>query len=50
MNKKFSDTNIGQGDGFTTYPLYAIGFIEPVKLNGIIAPVDITNLKVPDNH
>ncbi len=47
---KFSDTNIGQGDGFTTYPLYAIGFIEPNTSSGIIASVDITRLKVPEKE
>ncbi|SHH93880.1 hypothetical protein SAMN02745229_01239 [Butyrivibrio fibrisolvens DSM 3071] len=44
---KFSDTNIGQGEGFTTYPLYAIGFMESDTKSNIVAPVDVTHLKVP---
>lgn len=46
---KFSDTNIGQGKGFTTYPLYAIGFMEPDTKSNIVAPIDVTHLKVPDD-
>ncbi len=45
---KLSDTNVGEGDGFTTYPLYAIGFMEPTVSGNIITPVDVTNLRVPD--
>lgn len=45
---KFSDTNIGTGDGFTTYPLYAIGFLSSNSSSQIIAPVDVLSLKVPD--
>ena len=25
---KFADTNVGSGEGFLTYPLYALGFID----------------------
>nr|WP_256379746.1 DUF4143 domain-containing protein [Butyrivibrio sp. WCD2001] len=47
---KLADTNIVQGDGFTTYPLYAIGFMEPIVSNTVIEPVDIKQLKIPDNN
>ena len=47
---KFSDTNVGGGDGFTTYPLYAIGFMERQKTSGVIDKVDVTGLKVPDKE
>ncbi len=47
---KLADTNVGEGDGFITYPLYAIGFMEPIVPNAIIEPVDIKQLKVPDNN
>ena len=45
---KFANTNVGSGDGFVTYPLYAIGFIETGGKANIAAPVDISNLKVPE--
>lgn len=44
---KFSDTNVGVGDGFYTYPLYAVGFIEGNHKNNIIEPVDVAGLRVP---
>ena len=25
---KFADTNVGGGEGFTTYPLYVLGFLK----------------------
>jgi predicted AAA+ superfamily ATPase len=46
---KFSDTNVGTGQGFYTYPLYAIGFIEKNNKSSIIPTIDVSNLKVPDH-
>lgn len=45
---KISDTNVGEGDGFYTYPLYYVGFMEPGESTGIVDPVDVSNLKVPE--
>ena len=45
---KFADTNVGGGEGFTTLPLYAIGFIEPEAETTIVDRIDLSNLKVPD--
>ncbi len=45
---KFSDTNVGGGNGFVTLPLYAIGLMEQKHENGIVEPVDVSLLKVPD--
>ncbi len=44
---KYSDTNVGVGDGFTTYPLYAIGFMKPAPSDAIVNTVDVSKLKVP---
>lgn len=44
---KFSDTNVGAGEGFDTYPLYAIGFLKPYQESMVIAPVDVKNLVIP---
>ena len=46
--KKFADANIGRGDGFDTYPLYAVGFMEKEKGNIIIPTVDVTKIVVPE--
>ncbi|MBQ6407588.1 MAG: hypothetical protein IJJ64_06085, partial [Butyrivibrio sp.] len=45
---KFSDTNIGYGAGFITYPLYAIGFMEAENKANYVEPVDVSGLKVPE--
>lgn len=45
---KFSDTNIGSGEGFITYPLYAIGFMEAENKANYVEPVDVSGLKVPE--
>ena len=45
---KFSDTNVSTGEGFYTYPLYAIGFIDHKKPDETVAAVDLKNLKVPE--
>ena len=44
---KLSDTNVGEGDGFATYPLYAIAFLNPEPEEIIIPAVDLAGLKVP---
>ena len=46
---KFADTNVGEGKGFCTYPLYAIGFIERNIKDNIISPVEVKNLQVPED-
>ena len=46
---KFADTNVGEGKGFCTYPLYAIGFIERNIIDNIISPVEVKNLQVPED-
>ena len=44
---KFADTNVGSGDGFITYPLYAVGFLKNNTAPAYIEPVNVANLKVP---
>ena len=44
---KYSDTNVGSGNGFYTYPLYAIGLFDSNTKSEIIAAVDVSSLKVP---
>ncbi len=44
---KYSDTNVGSGKGFYTYPLYAIGLTDNKTKNTIIPKVDVSNLKLP---
>lgn len=42
---KYADTNVGGGDGFSTYPLYALGFLENESDDSFVVPeVDIGNL------
>ena len=45
---KFSDTNVGEGEGFETYPLYAIGFTGEKKETGLFPEVEVLGLKVPE--
>ncbi|MCR5702969.1 MAG: AAA family ATPase [Lachnospiraceae bacterium] len=45
---KFSDTNIGCGEGFLTYPLYAAGFMSKKKDKAIIPIIDVVELKVTE--
>jgi predicted AAA+ superfamily ATPase len=47
---KFSDTNIGSGAGFMTYPLYAIGFMGEEQNTNYVEPVNVSELKVPEDH
>ncbi len=44
---KYSDTNVGKGNGFYTYPLYSIGLLNTKTKNSVIPSVDVANLKVP---
>lgn len=41
---KFADTNVGAGEGFVTYPLYALGFLDFQAGPRIIPPVQIPTL------
>lgn len=45
---KIADTNIGGGEGFDTYPLYYLGFLQQKPNPNIIEMVDVKNLKVPE--
>ncbi len=45
---KFSDTNVSAGEGFYTYPLYAIGFIESKTAARTVGTIDLKKLKVPE--
>ncbi len=45
---KYADTNIGEGNGFDTYPLYAVGLIERPKKESIVDIIDVKNLKIPE--
>ena len=47
---KFADTNVGEGNGFYTYPLYAIGFIRKENKSKIVNAIDVSNLKVPEEQ
>ena len=44
---KYADANIGEGEGFITLPLYAIGFVEPTREKQIVDMVDVSGLNVP---
>ncbi|WP_029232360.1 ATP-binding protein [Butyrivibrio sp. VCB2006] len=44
---KFSDTNVGMGDGFNTYPLYAACFMKKDDVSNIVPVVEVSKLKVP---
>ena len=45
---KYSDTNVGSGPGFVTYPLYAIGFLERPSASNVIEAIDVSMLTVPE--
>ncbi len=45
---KIADANIGGGEGFTTYPLYYLGFLPQKPKSNIIEAVDVKNIKVPE--
>lgn len=43
---KYADTNVGSGDGFRTYPLYALGFLENRADTPFVVPkVDLNGLE-----
>ncbi len=44
---KIADSNVGSGNGFDTYPLYALGFIPPRKVKNIVPTIDVKNLQIP---
>ena len=44
---KISDTNIGTGDGFTTYPIYYPGFMQAEKAHLILPEQDFSKLTIP---
>ena len=46
---KFADTNVGGGDGFKTYPLYALGFIGKKPKSFLVDEIDVKEIKVPTN-
>ena len=45
---KYADTNVGGGEGFDTYPLYAIGFLSMEQKKNVVPTIDVKNLTVPD--
>ena len=45
---KIADSNVGGGEGFDTYPLYALGVMNKRKKKDIVEIVDVKNLKVPE--
>lgn len=45
---KIADTNIGHGEGFITYPLYAIGFMKDEEETLKAKPINVEALKVPE--
>ncbi|MBO4390914.1 MAG: ATP-binding protein [Lachnospiraceae bacterium] len=46
--EKYADTNVGSGEGFYTYPLYAIGFMDVSKENNIVPVINVADLKLPE--
>ena len=45
---KISDTNVGAGDGFATYPLYYCGFLSRNASSARIPKIDVNTIKVPE--
>lgn len=45
---KIADTNIGQGEGFKTYPLYSLGFIGKNTEKFIVPSPDVAVLQIPE--
>lgn len=41
---KLADTNVGSGNGFVTYPLYALGFMPFHDNADLVPPVDLSGL------
>lgn len=46
---KLADTNMGSGEGYITYPLYAAWFMREKPAVAVIPTVDVSELKVPVN-
>lgn len=46
---KFADTNVGHGNGFKTYPLYALGFIKKKTKSFIVDTVDVNEIRIPNS-
>lgn len=46
---KIADTNVGQGDGFLTFPLYYCGFLPDQYAFNPLPKQDFSDLKVPKN-
>lgn len=44
---KYADANIGEGEGFKTYPLYALVFLKKEEKHMIVDFPDPGELKVP---
>lgn len=44
---KFADTNVGGGEGFVTYPLYALGLLSWKEEQVIVPEIDASSLKRP---
>lgn len=45
---KIADSNVGEGDGFDTYPLYSLGFVSKNQAKNIVEFVDVKSIKVPE--
>ena len=45
---KYADANVGVGEKYITYPLYALGFLSEKKKTQIVSAIDVKNLKVPN--
>lgn len=45
---KLQDSNVGKGDGFVTYPLYAIALMKKKEESFIVPKPDVKGLKVPE--
>jgi len=45
---KIADANIGGGEGFDTYPLYALGFLQKRPKQNILNMIDVKSIKVPE--
>ncbi len=46
---KISDTNVGTGNGFVTFPLYYCGFVKQNVSSAIMSRVDVATLTVPES-
>ena len=44
---KFADTNVGEGDGYATYPLYTLGFLKNEQIQRTVQIMDYSKITVP---